>query len=382
MYDDFGNLIPHKASEFPWENAKCNLPCSTDEGPFSPMRGGAANNIYIIPAPNRLTFNAAFLIAAACCIPAILSLAFMWNKILEINWKARFGEGDENDEPIEGTNGATNRQMKGVNSMIRLFLSVIEIPLFGAAVLAILAVGETNLFSPQLRYQTEPIANIGQWGPIATTVFAALGSLYLLLAGKMDAAEESDTKSFAQHCNCSHHHPSLERLPTLTVQHGAGNSPDGRASRSMDVDGNDLRPSATNDLRLSTTRRTTDVGNRRKVASTLTTIGNKLGTAAHDKFDTSEFKRGKARDFPFVPAEMQRNPNWAQIREQYNPPRDYLGNVTPEFRPQRSRPGSFTNVSVSSGGIGAEASSSSPAPARRRDTLEVPSPAHHRTGST
>jgi hypothetical protein len=55
----------------------------------------------------------------------------MWNKILEINWKARFGSRDEDmgiDEPIEGTNGATLKKMKGVNKLIRLFLSAVEIP--------------------------------------------------------------------------------------------------------------------------------------------------------------------------------------------------------------------------------------------------------------
>jgi len=89
----------------------------------------------------------------------------MWSKILEINWKARFGKNDEKegiDKPIEGTNGATLKRMKGVNSLIRSFLSAVEIPLFGAAVLAILINGERNFWSSQVYYQTEPIASVGK----------------------------------------------------------------------------------------------------------------------------------------------------------------------------------------------------------------------------
>ncbi len=93
----------------------------------------------------------------------------MWNKILEINWKARFGNKDEDkqDKPIEGTNGATLEKMKGLDKLIRLFLSAVEIPVFGAAVLAILINGERNFWSRQVRYQTEPIASIGKFLPVS-----------------------------------------------------------------------------------------------------------------------------------------------------------------------------------------------------------------------
>ena len=146
----------------------CNFTCSVQQGPFSPMRGGSANNIYVILAPDKLTFDTATLLAAACCIPAILSLISMWNKILEINWKTRWGNKDKDkpiDEPLEGTNGATLEKMRGVNTLIRLFLSAVEIPVFGAAVFAILIMGERNFFSSQIRFQSEPIASIGRWPP-------------------------------------------------------------------------------------------------------------------------------------------------------------------------------------------------------------------------
>lgn len=56
--------------------------------------------------------------------------------------------------------------MKGVNSLIRRFLSVVEVPVFGAAVLAILIIGEMNFFTKQVRYQTEPIASIGKFAQL------------------------------------------------------------------------------------------------------------------------------------------------------------------------------------------------------------------------
>lgn len=133
------------------------------------MRRGSADNIYVIPEPRVLTFGAATLLAAACCIPAILSMVSTWDKILKINWRERFGDPDA-DELIEGTNGATIGKMKGVNSKIREFLSVVEVPLFGGAVLTIIIIGEINFWSDQVVYQTEPMENIGTKLPLSRCV--------------------------------------------------------------------------------------------------------------------------------------------------------------------------------------------------------------------
>jgi hypothetical protein len=42
-------------------------------------------------------------------------------------------------------------------------LRILAIPVFGGAGLGILIVGEINFFSPQVDYQTEPMANIGEF---------------------------------------------------------------------------------------------------------------------------------------------------------------------------------------------------------------------------
>lgn len=146
-------------------NSSCSMVCGED-GPFSPLRQGASNNIYVIPVPHELTFNAATLLAAACCIPAILSLVSTWIKILERNWE-RLSRKDEqhekpDEQPIEGTNGATPKQMTWISERVRSWLTLIEIPIFVAAVLAILIKGEMNFFSEPVRHQTEPIASVGK----------------------------------------------------------------------------------------------------------------------------------------------------------------------------------------------------------------------------
>lgn len=76
----------------------------------------------------------------------------MWNKIIVTNWKARLGN-----------NNGDEQNYMPVSEWIQKLLRGVEIPVFGAAVFAILLIGELNFFSYQVKYQTEPIANIGRW---------------------------------------------------------------------------------------------------------------------------------------------------------------------------------------------------------------------------
>lgn len=159
--DNFNHTIS-SAATFPYGgNATCGLLCSETDGPFSVLRGGAAANVNVIPVPRILTFNALMLLSAGFCIPAILSLIFTWDKILEINWK-RQREDERLNERIEGAN-ITVGEMRGINKVVRLFLSVVEIPLFGGVILTIIGIGEANFFSPQVNYDTEPMGSIGKW---------------------------------------------------------------------------------------------------------------------------------------------------------------------------------------------------------------------------
>lgn len=150
-----------RINDFPYGNTTCGLVCSEAEGPTSSLRDGANSEIFVIPAPRMLTFNASMLLAAGLCIPAILSLIFTWDKILEINWKRRRQAEEDLNVPVEGAN-VTVGELKGINNVVRTFLSVVEVPLFGGAVTAILIIGEVNFFSKQVRYQNEPITSVGR----------------------------------------------------------------------------------------------------------------------------------------------------------------------------------------------------------------------------
>ncbi|KAL3418819.1 hypothetical protein PVAG01_09040 [Phlyctema vagabunda] len=417
---DNGVPISPDASKFPYQDTTCGLDCSI---PSSPLRAGAASNIYVIPAPDKLTFETALLLAAACCIPAILSLISMWNKILKINWKTRFADRDD-DEPIQGTNGATNENMRKVNGLIRDLLSGVEIPVFGAAVLAILIVGERNFFSAQVKYETEPIASIGQWAPIIGSGLAVLGSFYVLLA-TAESEKEEKSSALATHCNCSMQNIGLG-ISTASSNSIGSQRPSfsHHSSPNMERQTPGKTPPGESVLLPA---QTPDTANRRKVAKALTWVGSYIGTAARDRFDDSEFRRGKAVDFPEIPGEEHRNKELPRIRKGYNPSRDADGNVTPALRAQHSRSGSFTSVisrfdiegtsmtrvvspqslplpqsplpspplpttqrprtstlhgerdssEVHRLSLSTSASATTHRPPARRDTLEVPSPVHH-----
>jgi hypothetical protein len=163
-----------EAASIAWSTGKgfpygdlCGLRCTPEDGPTSSLREGSTDNIYVIPTPTKLSFNTTTLLAAACCIPAILSLVSMWIKILDHNYK-KFTDGKNKkkpDEVIEGTNGATISHMTGIGEKIRDWMSLIEVPVMAAAVLAILIRGEMNFWSDEVYYQTEPITSIGTGYP-------------------------------------------------------------------------------------------------------------------------------------------------------------------------------------------------------------------------
>ncbi|KAK8112343.1 uncharacterized protein PG998_008800 [Apiospora kogelbergensis] len=443
--DKNGTVIsPTLNQSFPYQDVTCGIICTEDDGPFSTLRQGSTNEIFIIPAPQKLTFGAATLLAAACCIPAILSMVSMWNKILEINWKRRFGNKRDVDlaEEIEGTNGATIGKMMNVNDIIRSFLSVVQIPVFVGAVLAIMVIGEMNFWSESVNYQTEPVSSIGQWAPIVGTVLAALGSLYVLGMHPRIPMPKNPTPSDGSIHPQNSPQQGLNTQPGTTehIELHTGDFGD-MGSRHNIIHESPMQQHATNSPSMAATRQTTsptnpasspdlernpthdsdadvrsDAGGRRKMARMIGDLGRYMGTPAPDLFDDSEFKRGRAQDFPEIPGEATRNPDLGQIRQQYNPPRDdseeEAAGAAP-LRRSRSRAGSFTSVAAGYDAMGipisraasprGEAARSNTLPVartprdeagpslaaadarvarpRRRDTLEVPSPAR-RHGSS
>ncbi|KAL9476458.1 hypothetical protein ACSS6W_006299 [Trichoderma asperelloides] len=394
--DDQGIPISNNPSKFPYgDNTTCGLHCAVGDGPSSPMRQGSANNIYVIPVPRVLTFGTATLLAAGCCVHTIVWMASMTDKVFEnhrgLAARLRLGSGIDDtpaDEPISGTNGATKGTMKGVNNKIRYFLSVVAIPVFGGAGLAIIIVGEINFFSGPVSYQVEPLASIGQWAPIVGTGFAAIGSLYLVLAADVEAVIGESHPHAVHECKCSHQHleyqsrhgsPATDSSSTdrdgQSQSHGESNLPETPESvhfpavrhadtgfstvssyRALDRMST-MQTGISNDAPTidrhissgSTVHRnsTVDSGNRRKVARMLVSVGSALGNKAHNWVDDYD-KSGKALDFPEVPGEFWRNERLPDIRNIYNLPRDADGNATPLPR-SRSRAGSYRGASPQPG---------------------------------
>ncbi|KAF4627265.1 hypothetical protein G7Y89_g10890 [Cudoniella acicularis] len=297
--DESGNPISSQPRFFPYNTTTCGLTCSVDRGPFSPMRAGSANNIYVIPAPDKFTFDTAMLLAVACCIPALLSTISMWNKTLDINRKSRFGNRSEEQKPIEGTNGITTEKSGTFRpSLIRIFFNAVEIPMFGSIVLVILILGERNFFSPQVRYETEPITSIGQWAPVLGSGLAALGSLYLLLAVAADIEalkEEEKSNIAAHHHNFNYSTPDV-LTPGTTVlfpsssDSGKGNLEEKEIVPIVSKHGSSQRHQVTR----SCPRSRVVSGNRRKLAKALITLGRYFSTVRDGWYHNSNSKTSSA----------------------------------------------------------------------------------------
>jgi hypothetical protein len=223
-------------------------------------------------------------------------------------------------------------------------------------------------------------------------VLAALGSLHLLWYKKGKADEEKEAVQHPpsenpQHETDSERNPSpafdpeMNRPPCrCSERHGLGITPS---------DDLGLIPTITmpSTERAPTTRTVQHESNdeptagRARVRDLFTKAANKLGNAAHQKLDVSDYKDREAHRFPEVPGEKLRNRDFERIDKQYSQMRE------------TSRAESAYAASIASAS-GLEGGSNSPHPSprpehspssapQRRDTLEVPTPVHthHRNGS-
>lgn len=274
----------------------------------------------------------------------------------------------------------------------------------------------------------------GQWAPIVGTGLAVLGSLSLLLAASPDHGKDDENKKGTEkdrqgqnppdhRCDC-HMRQVDPSLVTASSPFAVTLDPTEMNPNPTNSDRGTIReklPSRTQSSPVHSTQlkpsEPADEGSRRKVAKVLTSFANYVGTAAQDRFDVSDFKGGKALDFPELPGEAQRNPDLSQIREQYNHYNPALGRTT-------SKAGSFTSRLSFEGSAAATPRTGSPQPRsastfpssprpqrphitplpaersslelrntassssagspggrtrHRRNTLEVPSPVHYNT---
>ncbi|KAL3459722.1 hypothetical protein BJX64DRAFT_290891 [Aspergillus heterothallicus] len=289
-HDNNGSLLTSDISKFPY-NTTCGLRCSIEHGPWSPIRVDSTNEIYVVPAPNNLKFGTAALLAAACCIPAIVSLLYLWSLILQETWKAR-SDSNSGDKPIEGTK-ATVGMMRDINDLVRTVLSTVEVPVFAAAVLTIIILGEKNFYSAPVDYGTERISSIGQWAPIAGAAFAVIGSLYLFLTGD----DNANPKAPACKCTC---HSSEAGEPICAEGRHSSASTESVATEPQIAIEPQISASGSVNTQLARSP-TPDIGSRRSVSRVLMRLGISLSNGAHDRLHDDQFKQGPALGFPEIP---------------------------------------------------------------------------------
>ncbi|KAI8953040.1 hypothetical protein F4801DRAFT_588644 [Xylaria longipes] len=426
-FDNMGAPIdPHNLGAFPYMNASCSLNCVFGTGgPFSPIRRDPTNEPAVIPTPRRLTFSAVTLLAAASSIPPILTLIFTWEKILEINWKRKFAREEvNNNEPIEGTNGATPKMITVINGAIWTFLSSIQIPIFSGIVIVLLVIGELNFWSPQVIYQTEPFTSVGQWSNVVATSLVVFGSLFFVQSeGEINSKEDISSSRSHNTKDPGPNHTTHSIRDHESINNSIPGTPFGiltdhvmdSSSIRHDIPENaqpderlrdfiELRPLTTNTnnqpVSLSISNK-----HRNRVATLLNQFGEYLGTAAPDRYDNSVFEEGKA-EFPEIPGEAGRVARFEEFRDWYRGTHQLEdgGSVIPGL----SRVESFSSIRVSdrdgspsrsrsnttpdeqrehpSVELGRVTTSPVAGPSRRArgDTLEVPSrprPAHIRLGN-
>jgi hypothetical protein len=88
----------------------------------------------------------------------------MWNRIVDVNWKPHLSDSSEDEQrPGGGASKITveNSSLDG-KSLLRSQVSALEVPVFALVVLCILLLGERNLLSTQVRYETEPMISHGK----------------------------------------------------------------------------------------------------------------------------------------------------------------------------------------------------------------------------
>jgi hypothetical protein len=232
----------------------------------------------------------------------------------------------------------------------------------------------------------------GQWSPIAGTVLAAVGSLYLLWStGGDDFPEE---KAIAQYPNSdsSRRSRSSERCSSQGLRPARAHTPnqdsagDALGICSESPSGIGLNPTITrsgpdhdhqNDSSQGSQAGPPTAG-RHRVRKLLTAAGNKLGDAAHEKLDPDhDRKDNETNKFPEVPGEMFRNPDLEQISRTFS-----------RLREERASSTYSASIMSTPGIESPPATHDSPRPdtslallPKRRATLKVPKEVHRKSES-
>jgi len=239
----------------------------------------------------------------------------------------------------------------------------------------------------------------GQWSPIAGTILAALGSLYILWSTGGDEAVQEKPGHHYENSGSSRPSRSSERRPSPRPPSSVDCNPKrisetGLGIRSESPIAMELIPTITHpgsehphpspssyDGQQDNTQTDQPTAGRNVVRKWLTSAGNYLGDAAHEKLDTEHVSNDEdTHKFPEVPGEILRNPDLERISRTYS-----------KLREERENSVYAASIASTSG---IEGSTSPPPiqdsprpeispvrPPARRATLEVPKEVHRRSES-
>lgn len=233
----------------------------------------------------------------------------------------------------------------------------------------------------------------GQWAPMVASGLAAIGSLYMLLAERLEAVElEMIPDSRGPHCTCPIHgcgssrrgsHSDVTETVELPRSPRRAATREARTRRRTTSSGNIPVPSRSHSRSSSDAisqnglhqglgilqlvdSRSSGAGKRPEVERILSNIAHKFGTAAPDRHDDNGFKHGEATGFPEIPGEEYRNHHLIRIKKQWGQsgPEDDES-LTPRGR--RSRANSFVGSVSGAAGVSRPASLASRAQSPHRE---------------
>lgn len=175
--DSNGNNVTVVAFQAAGNNESQTI-CSPTCSIWTIIRKDTTNASQWVIAPNTgMTFNTATLLCAACCIPAILSLLSVWQKVMHLSWIKRFRRRSDTAGDNDGQPALTDEQRREredrederwMDKKIRMVLGLVERIVFTVCIMAIVVLGERNFWSKQMRSGVEPMTAIGmchKWSP-------------------------------------------------------------------------------------------------------------------------------------------------------------------------------------------------------------------------
>lgn len=229
----------------------------------------------------------------------------------------------------------------------------------------------------------------GQWSPIAGTLLAALGSLYIVWATDGDIILYDKSKAPRSESSQS----NRGERPTM---------PRGRSSQQYSPTRTETLPRLSSDLNglqisitgasrvpspdehIESVRTRTDTAKsefnagRGKVRKWFEKAGTKMSDAAHRELDVSTYDNPKARRFPWIPGEELKNPDIYRTSSNYDVKRKANSEYARSIRSAReASPGSpSTPTAEMSPQPDSHPDAITVIPPQRRSTLKVPALAY------